>query len=95
MPARGAHAVVPAGDLGKVEEWRGGAPFDIGVDVLEGRLPLAAVPVLERRPDELFIARSHRRPSIAHLIGFELLEDSRTFIPEDNPSVLARLTERS
>ena len=65
----GAHAVVPVRDLRKVEQRRGGPPLDLRVDVLERGLPLAAVPVLERRPDELFIARSRRRPSIAHLIG--------------------------
>jgi pimeloyl-ACP methyl ester carboxylesterase len=46
--------------------------------------------------DDKFFPREHGR-RLAELLPqgrFELLEDSRTFIPEDNPSALVRLIER-
>jgi pimeloyl-ACP methyl ester carboxylesterase len=46
--------------------------------------------------DDRFFPREHGR-RLADLLPqgrFELVEDSRTFIPEDNPSALVHLIER-
>ena len=44
---KGAHAIMPAGELGQVEQRRSGAPLHVRIDVPQDGLPITAVPVLE------------------------------------------------